>query len=47
MSKNENVKKDSKKRPMKTMKEKKAAKREKKNLNSSTGYVMDLKLTQS
>jgi hypothetical protein len=38
MSKNQNVKKDSKKEPAKTMKEKKAAKREKKNekLNHAT-----------
>jgi hypothetical protein len=39
MSKGQNAKKDSKKAPLKTMKEKKAAKREKKNEQNKPGSL--------
>jgi hypothetical protein len=39
MSKGQNVKKASKKEPLKTMKEKKAAKREKKNEKNKSGTL--------
>ena len=39
MSKNHNVKKNSKKEPAKTMKEKKAVKREKKNAKKTHGII--------
>jgi len=39
MSKGQNIKKGSKKEPAKTMKEKKAAKREKKYGTNTTGFV--------
>ena len=39
MSKNQDIKKDSKKKPAMTMKEKKAAKRDKKNEKTSYGIM--------
>lgn len=42
MSKNQNVKKSAKKEPAKTMKEKKQAKRDKKNGVSTTGMLDQL-----
>jgi hypothetical protein len=42
MSKGQNVKQDSKKQPAKTMKEKKAAKRDKKNGKNTTGFIEQL-----